>query len=35
MGIKYLPSIYINGRLEYSSIIPSSEELRRKIEQYL
>jgi len=35
MGIKNLPSIYINGRLEYSSIIPSSEELRRKIEQYL
>jgi uroporphyrinogen decarboxylase len=27
MGVKNLPSIYINGELKYSSIIPSNEEL--------
>ncbi len=27
MGVKNLPSIYINGKLAYSSIIPSREEL--------
>jgi uroporphyrinogen decarboxylase len=27
MGVKNLPSIYINGELAYSSIIPSNREL--------
>ena len=27
MGVKNLPSIYINGKLKFSSIIPSKEEL--------
>ncbi len=33
MGIKQLPSIYINGRLAYSSIIPSREELVQRIKE--
>lgn len=35
VGIKNLPSIYINGSLVYDSIIPSHEELKNKIEGYL
>ncbi len=35
MGVKQLPSIYINGKLEYSSIIPSRNELLMKLEEYL
>ncbi len=35
LGVEKLPSIYINGQLVYSSIIPSSEELRQKIKEYL
>jgi uroporphyrinogen decarboxylase len=31
MGVKQLPSIYINGKLEYSSLIPSRDELVAKI----
>nr|WP_321295965.1 uroporphyrinogen decarboxylase family protein [uncultured Sphaerochaeta sp.] len=31
MGVKQLPSIYINGNLAFSSIIPSKEELMRTI----
>ncbi len=31
MGVAKLPSIYINGDLKYSSIIPSRDELRAKI----
>jgi len=33
MGVKNLPSIYINGKLVFSSIIPSSEELFAAIEK--
>ncbi len=32
MGVKNLPSIYINGQLVYSSIIPSREALLKEIE---
>jgi uroporphyrinogen decarboxylase len=35
MGVKQLPSLYLNGRLEYSSIIPTVEELAKKIEAKL
>lgn len=31
MGVKQLPSLYINGKLAYSSLIPSVEELVEKI----
>jgi uroporphyrinogen decarboxylase len=31
MGVKQLPSIYINGRLAFSSIIPSREALNKEI----
>ncbi len=33
MGVKQLPSLYINGKLAYSSIIPAVEELVKKIEE--
>lgn len=33
MGVKNLPSIYINGKLKFSSIIPSSGELNTAIEE--
>ncbi len=32
MGVKNLPSIYINGELKFSSIIPSREELAKAID---
>ena len=35
MGVKNLPSIYINGRLAFSSLIPSAEELNAAIEAVL
>ena len=35
MGVKNLPSIYINGALKFSSIIPSREELQTAIETVL
>ena len=35
MGVKNLPSIYINGQLKFSSIIPSREELQAAIETVL
>lgn len=35
MGVKNLPSIYLNGELRFSSIIPSAEELNRQIDQAL
>ncbi len=35
MGVKQLPSIYINGELKYSSIIPSREEILGEIGKYL
>jgi len=35
MGVKNLPSIYINGALKFSSIIPSREELQTAIEAVL
>lgn len=33
MGVKNLPSIYINGKLKFSSLIPSKEELQNAIEE--
>jgi uroporphyrinogen decarboxylase len=35
LGVQHLPSIYINGELHYSSLIPSTAELRRAIEERL
>ncbi len=35
MGVKNLPSIYINGKLCFSSIIPSREKLQKAIEALL
>lgn len=35
MGIRNLPAILINGKLEFSSIIPSNRELRERIEMYI
>lgn len=35
MGVKQLPSIYINGELTYSSLIPSRDELAAQISKYL
>ena len=35
MGVKNLPSVYINGDLKFSSLIPSSEELKEAIDSYL
>lgn len=35
MGIKNLPCIYINGKLKYSSIIPSRNDLFKSIEECL
>lgn len=35
LGVKNLPAIYINGELKYSSLIPSSEELRQAVQAYL
>lgn len=35
MGVTQLPSIYINGELKHSSIIPAREELIKEIEEFL
>ena len=35
MGIKNLPSLYINGELKYSSVIPSNRELLEQIQKVL
>ena len=35
MGVKNLPSIYINGQLKFSSIIPSKEELDNAIKEVM
>ncbi len=35
MGVKQLPSIYINGQLKYSSIIPSRDELFGAIDEVM
>lgn len=35
MGVKNLPSIYINGELAYASIIPDGEEFHKKISELL
>jgi len=35
MGVQNLPAIYINGQLEYSSIIPNNDELADKIRALL
>lgn len=35
MGVKNLPSIYINGQLKFSSIVPSKEELEAAINEVL
>lgn len=35
MGVKNLPSIYINGQLKFSSIVPSKEELEEAIKAVL
>jgi uroporphyrinogen decarboxylase len=35
MGVKNLPSVYINGKLAYSSIIPTKQELIDKIKETL
>lgn len=35
MGVKNLPSIYINGQLAFSSIIPSKEELQAAIDKVM
>ncbi|MEG2117052.1 MAG: thioredoxin family protein, partial [Clostridia bacterium] len=33
MGVKQLPSLYINGKLKFSSIIPSIDELKKELEK--
>ncbi len=35
LGVKNLPSIYINGKLKFSSIIPSKEELEKALEEVM
>ena len=35
VGVKNLPALYINGNLEYSSIIPSHEEFYQNIEKHM
>lgn len=35
MGVQHLPSIYLNGQLKFSSIIPSKEELNAAIDAVL
>ena len=35
MGVKNLPSIYVNGELKYSSLIPSNRELVEVLARYL
>jgi uroporphyrinogen decarboxylase len=35
MGVANLPAIYLNGKLAYSSIIPSREELKGKIRELI
>ena len=35
MGVKNLPSIYINGKLKFSSIVPAKEELEATIKEVL
>lgn len=35
MGVQHLPSIYINGELKFSSMIPGREELQKAIEEVL
>jgi len=35
MGVKQLPSIYINGKLKHSSLIPNREEFQKEIEECL
>ncbi len=35
MGVQKLPSIYINGELKYSSLIPSNRELVDEIKRHL
>ncbi|RNC29362.1 MAG: Uroporphyrinogen decarboxylase [Candidatus Dichloromethanomonas elyunquensis] len=35
MGVKQLPSLYVNGQLKYSSIIPSLDDLRKEIEDVM
>lgn len=35
LGVRNLPSIYINGELKFSSVIPTSQELRDALEPYL
>jgi uroporphyrinogen decarboxylase len=33
VGVKQLPSIYINGELKFSSIVPNKEELIEELEK--
>lgn len=35
MGVKKLPSIYINGQLKFSSVVPSKEELEKAIKEFM
>ena len=35
MGVAKLPSIYINGELKWSSIIPSKQELFDELKKYM
>ena len=35
LGVKNLPSVYINGELAYASVIPNQEEFFQKIEGYM
>ncbi|MEG2929379.1 MAG: uroporphyrinogen decarboxylase family protein [Oscillospiraceae bacterium] len=35
MGVKNLPSIYINGKLKFASLIPSKEELEKAIKEVM
>ena len=35
MGVKNLPSMYINGKLKFSSIVPSKEELEKAIKDVM
>ena len=35
MGIEKIPSIYVNGELKYSSIIPGQSEFLAEVEKYI
>ncbi|MPN34450.1 hypothetical protein SDC9_181943 [bioreactor metagenome] len=35
MGVAHLPSIYINGQLKFSSVIPSRDEFKAAIDEVM